>query len=290
MVLVDENSRVIVQGITGHQGMFHTKAMLDFGTKIVAGVTPGKEGRRIHGVKVYNRVKTALDETGADASVVFVPAPFARDAVIEAIDAGIKLVVIISEHVPSRDMMDLLLYAKENGAQIVGPNSPGIASPGIGKLGIIPNSVLKKGRVGVVSRSGTLTYEVVDSISRSGLGESTVMGIGGDKVPGTTFSDALKLFDADKDTDAVVLVGEIGGTEEEEAAELIKASFSKPTVAFVAGVYAPPEKRMGHAGAIISGNKGTAKSKIESFKEAGVYVAESIEDIPLKLKKILHQV
>jgi succinyl-CoA synthetase alpha subunit len=286
-VLLDRNSKIIVQGITGHQGKFHTKAMVDIGTKIVAGVTPGKGGSKICGVSVYDDVKSAVKATGANASAVFVPAQFAKDAVIEAIDGGIKLVVVITEHIPSHDMLDLLLYARENQARIIGPNCPGIATPGVGKIGIIPNMVLKRGKIGVISRSGTLTYEVVDAISRAGFGESTVVGIGGDKIPGTTFSDVLKMFEKDDDTGAVVMVGEIGGTAEEEAAEIIKRGYSKPVVAFIAGVYAPHGKKMGHAGAIISGNKGTAKSKIDAFRKAGVHVANSIDEIPLILKKEL---
>lgn len=287
---MDKDTKVLVQGITGHQGLFHTKAMLEAGTKIVAGVTPGKGGEEIDGIKVYDSVRNAVNETGADASVVFVPAQFAKDAVIEAIDGGIRLIVIITEHIPSHDMLDVLFYARMNGATLVGPNCPGIASPGVGKIGIIPNTVLKKGRIGVISRSGTLTYEVVDAISKSGLGESTVVGMGGDKIPGMTFSDVLRLFEKDEYTDAVVLVGEIGGTAEEEAAELIEKEFSKPAVAFIAGVHAPPGKRMGHAGAIITGNEGTAESKIRSFERAGVCVAESIEEIPKALKDKLPRV
>ncbi len=289
-ILMDKDTKVLVQGITGHQGLFHTKAMLEAGTKIVAGVTPGKGGEEIDGIKVYDSVRNAVNETGADASVVFVPAQFAKDAVIEAIDGGIRLIVIITEHIPSHDMLDVLFYARMNGATLVGPNCPGIASPGVGKIGIIPNTVLKKGRIGVISRSGTLTYEVVDAISKSGLGESTVVGMGGDKIPGMTFSDVLRLFEKDEYTDAVVLVGEIGGTAEEEAAELIEKEFSKPAVAFIAGVHAPPGKRMGHAGAIITGNEGTAESKIRSFERAGVCVAESIEEIPKALKDKLPRV
>lgn len=286
-MLIDKETKVLVQGITGHQGMFHTKAMIEIGTNVVAGVTPGKEGETAVGVRVYGRVADAVKNTGANASVIFVPAPFTKDAAIEAMDAGIKLIVIVTEHVPSHDMLELLSYARLNSARIVGPNCPGIAVPGVGKLGIIPNAVLRHGRIGVVSRSGTLTYEVVDAISRSGLGESMIIGIGGDKIPGTTFRDALKLFSDDEDTDAVVMVGEIGGSAEEDAAALIKNDFEKPVVGFIAGIYAPPGKRMGHAGAIISGNTGTAKSKMDAFKSAGVNVAEEPDGIPSILKKIL---
>jgi succinyl-CoA synthetase (ADP-forming) alpha subunit (EC 6.2.1.5) len=235
---------------------------------------------------VYNDVKTAVDETGANASVVFVPAQFTKDAVLEAINAGIKLIVVVTEHVPSHDMVELLLYAKRNGVTVIGPNCPGIASPGVGKLGITPNSVLKPGKIGVVSRSGTLTYEIVNYITENGMGESTVLGIGGDKVPGTTFTDVLGMFEKDKDTSAIVMVGEIGGSAEEEAAEFIKKNVSKPVFAYIAGVYAPPGKRMGHAGAIISGEAGTAESKISAFKKAGVSVAALPSEIPVLLKNL----
>jgi succinyl-CoA synthetase alpha subunit len=286
-ILIDKRTKVIIQGITGHQGTFHSEAMLDFGTNIVAGVTPGKGGANVYGVDVYNDVKSAIKKTGANASVVFVPAQYAKSAVFEAIDAGIKLIVIITEHVPSHDMIDMLIHARTNGARIIGPNCPGIATPGIAKLGIIPNQTLKKGKIGVISRSGTLTYEIVNTLSKAGLGESTVIGIGGDKIPGTTFVDALGLFGEDKDTDAVVLIGEIGGGAEEEAAEFIKNYFKKPVVGFIAGVYAPPGKRMGHAGAIISGNSGTAQSKIAAFESAGVTVASSPDKIPVILNRAL---
>ncbi len=277
--LLTPDTKAIVQGITGHQGEFHTKAMMDFGTKIVGGVTPGKAGQSVNGVMVYDDVDSAVKATGANSSVLFVPAPFTKDAAIEAIDAGIKLLVIITEHVPASDMVDLQLYARLNGARIVGPNCPGIATPGVAKLGIIPNMVLKKGSVGVVSRSGTLTYEIVNYITSAGLGESTVIGIGGDKVNGTSFIDALKLFKDDQDTSNIVLVGEIGGNAEEDAADFIRAHVVKPVVAFIAGLRAPPGKRMGHAGAIISGKSGTAEAKISSLEEAGVYVAKTASDI-----------
>lgn len=277
--LLTPDTKAIVQGITGHQGEFHTKAMMDFGTKVVGGVTPGKAGQSVNGVMVYDDVDSAVKATGANSSVLFVPAPFTKDAAIEAIDAGIKLLVIITEHVPASDMVDLQLYARLNGARIVGPNCPGIATPGVAKLGIIPNMVLKKGSVGVVSRSGTLTYEIVNYITSAGLGESTVIGIGGDKVNGTSFIDALKLFKDDQDTSSIVLVGEIGGNAEEDAADFIRAHVVKPVVAFIAGLRAPPGKRMGHAGAIISGKSGTAEAKISSLEEAGVYVAKTASDI-----------
>lgn len=284
-ILIDKKTKVLVQGITGHQGTFHSKAMIDYGTNIVAGVTPGKGGTKVNDISVYNDVKSAVAKTGANASVVFVPAPSAKDAVIEAIDAGIKLIVIVTEHVPSHDMVELLLYSKMNGATIIGPNCPGLAAPGIGKLGIVPNSVLRSGNIGIVSRSGTLTYEIVNYVTESGLGESTVIGIGGDKIPGTTFTDVLGLFEKDDKTSGIVLVGEIGGSAEEEAAEFIKKNVSKPVFGYIAGVYAPPGKRMGHAGAIISGKTGTAKSKISALGKAGVLVAKTpkeLQDIILK--------
>ncbi|MCL4376683.1 succinate--CoA ligase subunit alpha, partial [Candidatus Parvarchaeota archaeon] len=253
-ILIDKDTKVLVQGITGHQGRFHSKAMLDFGTKVVAGVTPGKEGERVNGIRVFNDVETAVKKTGANSSVVFVPALMTKDSVIEAIDAGIKLITIITEHVPFQDMLKINEYAKLKGVKIIGPNCPGLAAPGIGKLGIIPNTILKKGVIGVISRSGTLTYEIVNVITESGLGESTVLGIGGDKVPGMDFIDVLKLFQEDKQTKGIVIVGEIGGNEEEKAADFIRKNIKKPVFAFIDGIYAPPGKRMGHAGAIISGN------------------------------------
>jgi succinyl-CoA synthetase alpha subunit len=286
-IVMDKNTKVIVQGITGHQGRFHTKAMLELGTNIVAGVTPGKGGQRVEGVKVFDNVSEAAKKTGANASVVFVPAAMTKDSVIEAIDSGIKLITIITEHVPFQDMLKLREYADLNDAVIIGPNCPGLAVPGVGKMGIIPNSILKKGSVGVISRSGTLTYEIVNVITASGLGESTVLGIGGDKVPGLDFIGALKLFKEDKQTKGVVIVGEIGGDEEEKAAEFIRKEFSKPVFAFIDGIYAPPGKRMGHAGAIISGKTGTAKSKLDAFEKAQVPVAKTFKELgELLLKRI----
>jgi succinyl-CoA synthetase alpha subunit len=286
-ILIDKNTRVIIQGITGHQGRFHTKAMLELGTNIVAGVTPGKGGQRVEGVKVFDNVLDATEKTGANASVVFVPAPMTKDSVIEAIDSGIKLITIITEHVPFQDMLKLREYASLNDAVIIGPNCPGLAVPGVGKMGIIPNNILKRGSVGVISRSGTLTYEIVNTITGSGLGESTVLGIGGDKVPGLDFIGALKLFKEDKQTKGVVIVGEIGGNEEEKAGEFIRKEFNKPVFAFIDGIYAPPGKRMGHAGAIISGKTGTAKSKLGAFKKASVPVAKTFKELgEMLLKRI----
>jgi len=261
--------------------------MKAFGTNIVGGVTPGKGGTSINGIPVFDSVKDAVKEAGAKASVVFVPAPYAPDAVIEAIDSGIKLIVIITEHIPFHDMTKLKLYAKLMGAKIVGPNGPGITSVGIAKLGIMPNSIFKPGPVGVVSRSGTLTYEIVNTISEAGLGETTVIGIGGDQVVGTTMQEAVRMFQQDESTKAIVVVGEIGGTAEEETAEIIRKEVNKPVVAFIAGRYAPPGKRMGHAGAIITGNKGTAQSKINAFQEAGVKVASRPSEIPVLIRQKL---
>ncbi|MGC8557389.1 MAG: succinate--CoA ligase subunit alpha [Nitrososphaeria archaeon] len=287
IIIDDKNLPVIVQGITGHQGSFHAQQMKLFGTNIVGGVTPGRSGTQAVGVPVFDSVKEAVENTGARASVVFVPAPYASDAIIEAIDAGLKLIVIITEHIPFHDMVKLKLYAQLKGSRLIGPNGPGITSVGLAKLGIMPNSIFRKGNVGVVSRSGTLTYEIVNSISESGLGETTVIGIGGDQVVGTKMQDTVQLFEKDQETKAIVMVGEIGGTAEEETAEIIKNSVSKPVVGFIAGRYAPPGKRMGHAGAIITGSKGTADSKIMALNEAGIKVASTPTEIPKILKQII---
>jgi len=282
-IWADENIRLLVQGITGHQGQFHTKAMMEFGTKIVAGVTPGKGGQQVHGVPVYDSVEEAM-EREPNASIVFVPAPFAKDAVIEALDAGIKLVVVITENIPFHDTMQFVHYAKYKGARVIGPNCPGIASPGKTKIGILPNVIFKEGNIGVASRSGTLTYEIVNALSQAGFGQSTCVGLGGDPIIGSTFIDALKAFEDDEETKAIVLVGEIGGTAEEEAAEYIASNITKPVYAYIAGRTAPPGKRMGHAGAIISGGKGTAESKIKAFEEAGVKVARFPHEIAELIK------
>ena len=282
-VLVDTSTRVVVQGITGHQGMVHTQGMREFGTQVVAGVTPGKGGTSVEGVPVFDSVREAVSATGANASCVFVPAPFAKDALLEAVDAGLKLCVLVTEHIPFHDMLVMYHYARSQGTRIIGPNCPGIASPGRAKVGIIPNVVFRPGRVGVISRSGTLTYEIVNGIKEQGLGQSTCIGLGGDPIVGTSFVDALPLFEADPDTDLMVLVGEIGGTAEEDAAELIRKSFSKPVVAYIAGLSAPPGKRMGHAGAIISRGRGTAASKIEALERAGARVAR----LPYEVSEIV---
>ena len=278
-IFVDDKTKVVVQGATGHQGMFHIGEMLDFGTKVVAGVTPGKAGQKVHDVPIFNDVKDAVDETGANTTLVLVPARFAKDAVFEALDAGIKTVVVITENIPFHDAMEFVHYAKYKDAVLVGPNSPGIASPGKSKVGILPGGIFLKGNVGVASRSGTLTYEIVNSLSEKDMGQSTCVGLGGDPITGTSFIGALDAFEKDKDTKAVVLVGEIGGTAEEEAAEYITKSISKPVFAFIAGRTAPPGKRMGHAGAIIARGKGTAASKIKAFEKAGVKLAKFPTDI-----------
>jgi succinyl-CoA synthetase alpha subunit len=272
-VLIDANTRVLVQGITGHQGTVHTRQMRAFGTKVVAGTTPGKGGQTVEGVPVFDTVRDAVGRTGADASVIFVPAPYAKDALLEAVDAGLKLSVIVTEHIPFHDMLIMYHYARAHGARIIGPNCPGIAAPGKAKVGIIPNVVFRPGRVGVISRSGTLTYEIVNGIKERGLGQSTCIGLGGDPVVGTSFVDALPWFEEDPETDLLVLVGEIGGTAEEDAADQLRRHFTKPVVAYVAGRSAPPGKRMGHAGAIIARGKGTAESKLTALRDAGAQVA-----------------
>jgi succinyl-CoA synthetase alpha subunit len=279
-IIVDKNTRAIVQGVTGTQGRFHTKLMLEYGTKIVAGVTPGKGGTRIHSIPVYDTVEAALESHAADASIIFVPAPFAADAALEALESGIKIIVIITEHIPIKDAVNVMANAKQGKATIIGPNTPGIITPEDCKLGIMPDHIFEPGCVGVVSRSGTLTYEVAASLARKGLGQSTCLGLGGDPITGLNFVDALKLFGKDSQTKAVVLIGEIGGNLEELTAEyIVKKEYPKPVVAFIAGRSAPPGKRMGHAGAIVMGKAGTAESKIEAFRQANVKVAEKPSDI-----------
>lgn len=283
-VIVDKDTKVVVQGITGYQGSYHSQAMRDFGTAVLAGVRPGKEGERVHDIPVYDSVAKAVAETGANTQCVFVPAPFTKDAVFEAIDAGIKTIVVVTEHVPVHDAIHFVAVARSKGITLIGPNCPGVASPGIGKVGILPSKIFKKGNVGVVSRSGTLTYEIVNAMTENGIGQSTCVGIGGDRVPGTNFVDVLELFQRDRQTKKIVLVGEIGGTAEEEAAEYIKAHVKKPIVAYVAGRTAPPGKRMGHAGAIIARGRGTAESKMKALEAAGVKIALLPTDVPKLLK------
>ncbi len=286
-IIVDENTKVIVQGITGSQGSFHTERMLRYGTKIVAGVTPGKGGQKVHGVPVYNTVEEAVRETGANASIIFVPAPFAADAFMEAVDAGLEVVVTITEGIPVHDELKMYYKAKENGVILIGPNTPGILSVDKTHLGIMPTNVYRKGKVGIVSRSGTLTYQVGAYLSSLGIGQSTVIGIGGDRIVGLSFVDVLRMFEEDEDTDLVVLIGEIGGTDEENAAEYIKSKMTKPVVGYIAGITAPPGKRMGHAGAIIEGGKGTAESKIKALEEAGAVVGKTPLEVAKKVKEII---
>ncbi len=275
----------MVQGITGREGMFQTKQMLDFGTNIVAGVTPGKGGQEVHKVPVFDSVKEAVIETDANASAIFVPPQFAADAIFEAIDNGIELIACITEGIPVHDVMRVCAYIKKSSSRLIGPNCPGITAPGESKLGIMPNNIHLKGNIGVVSRSGTLTYEIIDLLSKNGIGQSTSLGIGGDMVNGTSFADALELFENDPETNAVVLVGEIGGTAEEDSIAFIKR-MSKPVIAYVVGVSAPPEKTMGHAGAIIS-RGGTALEKIAAFESAGIAVAKSPEDMVKKVENLI---
>ena len=279
-VLIDRDTRVVVQGITGHQGTVHTRQMKLFGSQVVAGVTPGRAGTEVEGVPVYDSVREAVAASRANAACIFVPAPGAKDALIESVDAGIPLSVIVTEHIPFHDMLVMYHYARSKGARIIGPNCPGIASPGKSKVGIIPNVVFRPGRVGVVSRSGTLTYEIVNGITEHGLGESTCIGLGGDPVVGMSFVDALPLFQADPETDLIVMVGEIGGTAEEDAAEYIRHHVTKPIVAYIAGRSAPPGKRMGHAGAIITRGRGTAESKVAALEASGAKVARFPYEIP----------
>jgi succinyl-CoA synthetase alpha subunit len=279
-VVVNKDTRLVVQGATGHQGRFHIGAMKEFGTNVVAGVTPGKAGEDVHGVPVFDTVADAAAETQANTSLVFVPAAFTHDAVIEAVDAGMKNIIVITEHVPVHDAMHFTHYARGKGATLIGPNCPGVASPGDNvKVGILPGMIFKPGKVGIASRSGTLTYEIVNALSENGIGQSSCLGLGGDPCPGTDFIRALELFEADPATEAIVLVGEIGGTAEEEAAAYIKKHISKPCYAYIAGRTAPPGKRMGHAGAIVERGKGTAASKEKAFNEAGVQVARFPTDI-----------
>ncbi|MEN8144019.1 MAG: succinate--CoA ligase subunit alpha [Gemmatimonadota bacterium] len=279
-VFIDQDTRLVVQGITGRDGSFHTRQMDEYGTRVVAGVTPGKGGQVFDDhIPVFNTVQEAVDETRANTSIIYVPAPFAADAIFEAADAGIKLIVCITEGVPVREIVRALPYVKQRGARLIGPNCPGLIVPGVAKVGILPGQIVQRGGVGVVSRSGTLTYEVIFQLTRNGVGQSTCVGIGGDPLIGTDFVDCLEAFEADPDTHAVAMIGEIGGTDEQVAGAYVRDHMSKPVVGFIAGQTAPPGRRMGHAGAIISGSEGTAEEKTRTFRECGIAVAERPVDI-----------
>ncbi len=286
-VLVGKDTRLVVQGFTGSEGTFHAEQMIEYGTNVVAGVTPGKGGQKHLGLPVFNTVADAVQKENANTSVIFVPPPFAGDAISEAAFAGIKVIICITEGIPVADMIIAKQIVKSHGATLIGPNCPGVITPGEAKIGIMPASIFEPGNIGLISRSGTLTYEAVDQLSKAGLGQSTAIGIGGDPVIGTTHLDAVKLFQDDPDTEAIVLIGEIGGTAEEEAAAYIKDNVDKPVVAFIAGSTAPPGRRMGHAGAIISGGKGTAQDKKKALREAGITVVDSPAEIGATLKEML---
>jgi succinyl-CoA synthetase alpha subunit len=289
-ILVDEKTRVVVQGITGNEGMFHTRQMVEYGTKIVAGMTPGKGGQKIDGIPVFNTVSEAVKKTEANASAIFVPPAFAADAVLEAADAGIAVIVCLTEGIPTLDMVMVRQYLKEKASNLIGPNTPGIISPGKCKIGVMAGYIHKPGTVGIISRSGTLTYEVVDQLTKKGIGQSTCVGIGGDQIIGLNYVDLLEMFERDSGTEAVIMIGEIGGTTEEEAAQFIEKKMSKPAVAFIAGLTAPPGRRMGHAGAIIAGGKGTAQEKMEALEKAGVRVVRNPALVGEELEGILKAV
>ena len=286
-IFIDKKTKVVVQGITGRDGSFHAEQMKKYGTDVVGGVTPGKGGTKIGTIPVFNTMEEAVKATGANCSVIYVPPAFSVDAIFEAADAGVKLIVCITEGVPANDMMKVLPYIRQKGVRLIGPNCPGLISPDLSKVGILPGNIVKKGHVGVVSRSGTLTYEAIWALTQAGMGQTTCVGIGGDQVNGTNFIDCLAAFQADAETKAIVMLGEIGGSDEEMAAEFIKKNVTKPVVSFIAGQTAPPGKRMGHAGAIISGGSGTAKEKIEALNKVGIPVAFSPTEIPILLAELM---
>jgi succinyl-CoA synthetase alpha subunit len=286
-ILVDKNTRLVVQGITGKEGTFHTQQMKAYGTNVVAGVTPGKGGTKHEDIPVFDTVADAVNKAGANASVIYVPPPFAADAIMEAADAGVALIVCITEGIPTIDMIKAFHYVQSHGVRLVGPNCPGVISPEKCKIGIMPGHIHKEGPVGVISRSGTLTYEAVGQLTKLGIGQSTCIGIGGDPVIGTVFTDLLELFESDPETEAIVMIGEIGGTAEETAAQFVKERMKKPVIGFIAGQTAPPGRRMGHAGAIIAGGKGTADEKMKMMTESGIHVVKSPADIGSTVKSVL---
>jgi succinyl-CoA synthetase alpha subunit len=288
-IIVDDKTRVVVQGITGNEGLFHTRQMVEYGTKVVAGVTPGKGGQVIDKIPVFNTVADAVKHTGADASAIFVPPAFAGDAILEAANAGISVIVCLTEGIPTLDMVMVREYLKGKALKLIGPNTPGIISPGKCKIGVMAGYIHKPGTIGIMSRSGTLTYEVVDQLTKKGIGQSTCIGIGGDQIVGLNFVDLLEMFEKDPGTEAVIMIGEIGGTAEEEAAQFVEKKMNKPVLAFIAGLTAPPGRRMGHAGAIISGGKGTAKEKMEALDKAGVKVVKNPALVGEEMQAILRK-
>ena len=288
-ILVDEKTKVIVQGITGNEGLFHTRQMIEYGTKVVAGVTPGKGGQKVDGIPVFNTVVEAANKTGGDASAIFVPPAFAADAILEAADAGVSIIVCLTEGIPTLDMVTVKKVLKEKGSKLIGPNTPGIISAGKCKIGVMAGYIHRPGAIGIMSRSGTLTYEVVDQLTKKGIGQSTCVGIGGDQIIGLNYVDLLALFEKDPETEAMIMIGEIGGTTEEEAAQFIERNVTKPVLAFIAGLTAPPGRRMGHAGAIIAGGKGTAKEKMEALDKGGVRVVRNPALIGEEMAAILRR-